>query len=202
MPVSVVIQECAAGAPVRSLDSQAAFLGDVSKGAISVVVVKDVVAPISNEEVVVAVVVVVANANALPPPGMNQAGVPRDVGEGAVSAVVQQSVRMKFGVVRIQPGSIHEKYVDPSVAVGVDERGAAASGLENVAVVNHPAVNCGFSKSSFGRNILEADREISRSVGAMRKRPSQCGETAKRKTATQKPASSHRRFERAHNSPG
>ncbi len=64
------------------------FFADIGKRAVSVVVVENVFAVIGNVQIFKAVVVVVADANALAPTGVRQAGFRGDIGECSVVIVV------------------------------------------------------------------------------------------------------------------
>ena len=66
------------------------FFAHVGKGAVTVVVVEDVLAEIGDEQIVETVVVVVADADALSPAGMNEAGFGGDIGEGAIAIVLEE----------------------------------------------------------------------------------------------------------------
>ena len=73
MAVPVVIHERAAGVPaalpVAGIGRDAGLSGDIGELAVAVVVPQRAIAPISDEQVVVAVVVIVADAAPLAPPG-------------------------------------------------------------------------------------------------------------------------------------
>ena len=79
--VAVVIDESAAGVPaVQPLSrcrGDAGLSRDVRERAVAVVVLQDAVAPVGDEQIVVAVVVVVADAHALAPAGARQPGFER-----------------------------------------------------------------------------------------------------------------------------
>ncbi len=90
MAVAIVIHERAACVPAFAVSGNAGFFADVGEGAIAVVVVEDIFSEVGDEEIVETVVVVVADANALPPAGMNQAGFRGDVGESAVAIIFEE----------------------------------------------------------------------------------------------------------------
>ena len=90
MPVAVVVEKAAAGAPARAGAGDASLLGDVGERAVAVVVIEHVAAPVRDEQIVEAVVVVVADAAAPGPTRSGSARPCRDVGERAVAIVVKE----------------------------------------------------------------------------------------------------------------
>src|SRR4029077_1969363 len=73
LTVTIVVQKTAACAPAVFGSGHAGLLGHIGKRAVAVVVVENVVAKISDEEIVEAVVVVISDATGLPPSGAGQA---------------------------------------------------------------------------------------------------------------------------------
>src|ERR1700692_4654368 len=63
LAIPVVVDPGAAGAPARPVQAQSGFPGYVGKSAVPVVVVEDVLAPVSDEEILKPVVIVIANTN-------------------------------------------------------------------------------------------------------------------------------------------
>src|ERR671923_2305853 len=116
MAVAVVVNEGAAGSPAGRFAGDAGFLADVSERAVSIIVIKNILAVISDEQVVEAVVVVVANADALSPAGTAQPGFIGDVGEGAIT-IVFEKVRggfLAFGKT-FKTRAIHDENIEPAV---------------------------------------------------------------------------------------
>ena len=87
--VAVVIQKAASRSPALAAAGYARLLGNITKRAISVIAVQNVLAPVADKQIIESVVVVVADAAALAPARMGQAGVPGDVGKRAVAIVVK-----------------------------------------------------------------------------------------------------------------
>src|SRR5207253_2397613 len=83
--VAVVVDESAACVPARPFASHARFLADIGEGSIAIIVVKNVLAVVSDEEVVPAIVVIVADANPLSPTRVRDPSLRSDVGETAVT---------------------------------------------------------------------------------------------------------------------
>jgi hypothetical protein len=127
--VPVVIEESAAGAPAAFFLKKAGLMRNIGKGAISVVMKENVMAPEAAEQVVPSIVVVIAYANAGLPAGAPQARLLRHVGKGAVAVVlVQMRGRLLARrPMRIEAISIGQVDVQPSVIVVVEERPDSAS---------------------------------------------------------------------------
>src|SRR5260370_26680200 len=71
--IPVVVDPGAARAPARPVRAQSGFPGYVGKSGIPIVVVEDVLAPVSDEQILKSVVVVIANTNSGLPTGTDQA---------------------------------------------------------------------------------------------------------------------------------
>src|ERR1700752_1777415 len=127
-----------------SFCQQPAFLSDIRKGTVAVVVIENVLAPIGDKEIVVAVVVIVSDTDALSPAEVCQASLTRDVWEGAIAVVVQQTVGMLLRIGRVQPRAIHEKNVRPAIVIVINERCSATGCLENIGVVSESTVGSRF----------------------------------------------------------
>jgi hypothetical protein len=67
MTVTVVVHERTPGAPAGFLSSNAGFFADIGEGAVAVVVVKDVLAEVGDEEIVESIVVVITDTDTLAP---------------------------------------------------------------------------------------------------------------------------------------
>src|SRR5205823_6152663 len=131
--VAVVVDESAACVPALAASGHAGFLANVSEGAVPVVVVENIFSEVGDEEIVEPVVVVVADAHALPPAGMYQTGFGGDVGEGAVTIVLEK-MRKGFlsGGKAFETPAVHEKNIQPAVVVVIVESDSAASGFEEI----------------------------------------------------------------------
>src|SRR5581483_3362210 len=136
MTVAVVIEERASGIPTFQASvcprSDSGFFGDIGKCSVAVVVIKGAIAPVGDKQVVVTVVIVIAYANALPPAGARKTGLDSDIRKSTVSIVLVESIcgLLAFRILRVETGTVHEKDVEPTVVVVIEEGGAAAGGLE------------------------------------------------------------------------
>ena len=137
MTVPVVIEKRAARAPPPVLLAEASFTRDIGKSSVSVVMEENVVTPERAEQVIPAIVVVVANAHAGLPSGSSKSGLLGDVGESAVAIVLEEMRGGLFsgGPVRVEPASIGEIDVEPSIIVIVKEGDAAAFRLDDDALL-------------------------------------------------------------------
>src|SRR4029077_19528559 len=95
LTVAVIVYESAAGIPPLARSRHPGLFAYVSKRAVAIVVVENVLAEISDEQVVETVVVVIADADALAPARMDQSGLGGHVGEAAVTIVFEQ-MRSRF----------------------------------------------------------------------------------------------------------
>ena len=90
MPVAIVINECAAGVPAFAVPANSSFLGDVSERAITIVVIKNILAEVAHEKVFETVVIVIADADALSPTGVADTSFLSYVGKRAVPIVLKK----------------------------------------------------------------------------------------------------------------
>ena len=168
LAVAVVVDKSAPGAPGFSVAGNFGFLADVGEGAVSVVVVEDVFAVVGDVKIFPAVVVVVADAYALAPPGVSQAGFCRDVGESAVMVVAIKVARWGFpwreGIKR---RAVHHKNVGPAVVVIVKDGDAGAGGFDNVLFRVFPAENDGRGQAGFLGDVRKMRDRLGRRVLGM-----------------------------------
>src|SRR5262249_29762827 len=156
--VAIVIQKAASRAPSPPGSRDAGFLGDVGKGAVAVIVIENVPAPIRYEQIVEAVVIVVAYAAALAPAGVSQAGLCGDVGERSVAVVVKQVAGGVLASRRLKGSAVHEENIEPAVVVVVEERGAAAHHLEEKGLlVGMAGYISRAQEAGFGGDVGEPD---------------------------------------------
>ncbi len=148
---------------------EAGFGGDVGEGAVAVVAVEDVLAVVTDEEIVPAVVVVVADAAALAPAAVCEAGFGGDVGEGAV-AIVFEEVRDGFLALgkAFDTGAVDEEDIDPVVVIVVEESYAAACGFEEISVFVFATVDGFGVEAGLAGDVDEADAERSAGDGGWR----------------------------------
>src|SRR5713101_4885242 len=86
--IPVVVDPGAARAPTRPVRAQSGFPGYVGKGAIPIVVVEDVLAPVSDEQILKPIVIVVTDTNSGRPTCAEQARFRGYVGERAVPIIL------------------------------------------------------------------------------------------------------------------
>src|SRR5438094_8392031 len=108
LAVAVVIYEGAASVPALAVAANAGFVGHIRKRAIAVVVIKNVLAKVACEEILKAVIVVIANADALSPAGVGYASLQSNVGECAVSIILEKMRRRRLALGEtFQARSVH-----------------------------------------------------------------------------------------------
>ena len=160
-PVAVVVDEGAARIPARAFARHASLLADIGERAVAVVVIQNVLAEVGDEQIVPAVVVIVADANALSPSRVRDAGLRGHVGEGAV-AIIAKQMRSRFaaGGKALEPRSVHQKDIEPSVIVVIVEGNAAARGFEQILVLVLAAKNRFRVQPGFAPDVDEAYAQI------------------------------------------
>jgi hypothetical protein len=121
---------------------EAGFSSDIGEGAVAIVTVKDILAVVTDEEIVPAVVVVVADAAALAPSAVSKACFGRDIGEGAIPVIFEE-VRNGFLSLgkAFEARAVDEEDVDPVVVVVVEESYPTACGFEQISVLVFAAVD-------------------------------------------------------------
>src|SRR5262249_25859252 len=134
---------------------------DVGERAVAVVVVEDVLSVVGDVEIGVAVVVVVADAHALSPPGMNQAGYLGDIGESAIVVVAIEMVggRLAGRECLVELGAFGDEVVGPAVIVVVENGDPSAGGLDDVFLGGDPAEDVAHGETRFGGVV---DKECER----------------------------------------
>jgi len=99
-------------------------------------VIEHVLTEVGHKQIVVAVVVVVADADALPPPGVRDARFECHVGERAVAIIPEQARDgLLSGGKSFEARAVDEKNIEPAVVVVVIERDSAAGSFEQVFVL-------------------------------------------------------------------
>ena len=161
MAVAIVVDESAAGVPALAVAGDAGFFADIGESAVAVVVVENIFAEISHEEIVEAVVVVIADADSLAPAGMQEPGFLGDVGEGAVAIV---SEKMIGGLLTnwkaFKARAVNQENVKPAVVIVIVESDAAASRFEKEFVFVLAAEDGLGVKAGFAGDVEEGDAEI------------------------------------------
>ncbi len=131
--VPVVVEKSTACAPANLRLVKAGFMRDIGKRAISVVAEKNVVSPETAKQVIPSIIVVIAYADTGLPTGTRQSRFFGDVGKRAIAVVLVQMRGRRFSwrPMRVQPISIGEIDVQPSVMVIVEKGQSASFGLND-----------------------------------------------------------------------
>ena len=136
LAIKVVVEERAAGVPADCIRFQPSRFRDVFECPIAFVVIKHAVTVISDEQVLVAIVVVIADASALSPSHLSQAGFLRDIHEMHVSDI---AIKMAGGILAatlaVHGGRIDQQNVHQAIVVEIENRNPVAGGFEDVAFV-------------------------------------------------------------------
>ena len=141
--VAIVVDKRAAGVPALAVPAHARFISYIRERAITIVVIKNVLAKVADKEVLEAVIVVIANADALSPAGVGYASLQSNVGECAVSIIFEEMGRWLLALGEtFQARSVHQENVEPAVVVVIIKSNAAASGLKQIFVLVLAAVDC------------------------------------------------------------
>src|SRR6185503_12981313 len=123
------------GPPAVACVGDPRAIGHVLKGTVAAVAIQAVPAPVSDEQIVVAVVLVVADAGALAPPARGQTRARGHVLERAAALVPVEMIDGRTcGRESFERRSVDEEQVEPAVVVVVDRGDAGAGRLEEVLV--------------------------------------------------------------------
>jgi len=140
--VAIVVNEGATAVPAVAVCCDAGFFGDFGEGAVAVIVIETILAEVADEEIVEAVVVVIAEAAALSPARVGDAGSECDVSERAVAIIFEKA---RDGLLPLgktfEARAVDEKDVEPAVVVVIVESDATTGGLEKIFVFVFAAVD-------------------------------------------------------------
>src|SRR5439155_20877938 len=129
--IAIVIYEQASSDPAHAFAANPGYVCHISKLAITIVVIKNVLTEIADEEIYEAVVVVVTNANALSPAGVGYAGLHGNVCECSVTIILEKMRRRLLALGEtFQARSVHQENVEPAVVVVIVKSNAGAGGLK------------------------------------------------------------------------
>src|SRR6266849_3117468 len=152
--VAVVVHESAAGAPGFAAAGDVCFFADVGEGAVSIVVIENVLAVVGDVEIVEAVVVIVPDAHALAPAGVSQASLFGDVGECAVVIVAVEMAGGRFaGGQAFQFRTVHNENIGPAVIVIIEDGHAGSRSLDDVFLRVFAAEDDRRGEASFLRDV-------------------------------------------------
>jgi len=159
--VAIVVDESAASVPALARAGDTGFLADVGEGAVAVVVVENIFAEVGDEKIVETVVIVIADAHALSPAGMMQAGFGSDISEGAV-AIIFEKMRNRFLASRktFETPAVDEENIQPAVVVVIIKSDTAAGGFEKVFVFVFASENGFRVQAGLARNVEEGNTRI------------------------------------------
>src|SRR5881275_896076 len=98
--------------------------------------IKNILAEVADEQIIVSVIVVVADAHPLPPAVMDKPGLHGDISEGSI-AIIFEEMRGRFlaSWKSLKPPAVHQKNVQPTVIVVVVESNPAARGFKQIFVL-------------------------------------------------------------------
>jgi hypothetical protein len=102
----------------------------IGEGAVSVVAVDDVLAPVGDEQVIETIIVIVAHGYGGCPAGARQARFPGNIRECPIAIVLIQAVCSSGRA--LDGRTAEQKDVEPPIVVVVEERRAAAYGFEDI----------------------------------------------------------------------
>src|SRR5947199_7832300 len=154
--VAVIVDEGTARIPALAVADYSGFLTYIGEGAVPIVVIENVLAEISDEQVVPAIVVVVADAASLSPARVRDAGFQGNVGKRAVPIVAEQ---MRGGLTAFgktfKARAVDQENIEPAVVVVVVKGDAAARGFEQIFVFVLAAENGLCIQTGFAAHIDE-----------------------------------------------
>jgi len=161
VPVSVVIHECASGVvpltPVLCPRGHAGLYRHVDKFSVPQVLPQRTIAPVADEEVVIAVVIEVADAASRPPTGTRDARHRCDIRKRAVAIILIQATDRRIcsgpGAFELRP--VYQKNIQPAVLIVVEEGGATSGCLDQVAITLLAAISGFRSQPRFSRHVYK-----------------------------------------------
>ena len=132
------------------------FFADVGKCSVAVVVVENIFAVVGDVQIFEAVIVVIADAHALSPASVSQAGFFGDVGECAVVIVaIEVAGRHLAGRQRFQLGAVHDENIRPAVVVVIKNGDARSRRFNDVFFCVFAAKNYRCNEPGLLRDIGE-----------------------------------------------
>ncbi len=155
--VAIVVYERTAGAIADSRSGKTGFSCGLDE-LLAPVLIKAVVAIISDQQIGFAVIVVVAHAHTLRPAFDGEARVTRNICKFtlAVIMVKLQRARRTRGCA-LEGGPVGDQDVVRAIAVIIEDRGAVAGRLQDVGLSVFPAESVGQVQSRIGRDIDQPD---------------------------------------------
>ena len=134
--VIIVVEPDGAGCPTRRFHTGA--FGDIGKGAVTVVAVKNAVTVGGHEEIGPTVVVVVPDHHPHPERAACYTRRFGDIGKGAVAVVAVERIAQRLGrFVEIAGAAVDQVDVHPAVVVVIEKRTARAYRLGQVTLGRH-----------------------------------------------------------------
>src|SRR6202162_859549 len=131
LAVIVIVKPDRAGGPSRRAHSS--FFGDVSKSAVTVIVVKNVPAVLGDVNTLETVAVIVPNRHALAVSATANSCLGGHVGECPVSIIAIQSIaKRRIGIEEIAFAAVDQINVHPAIIVAVEEGAAGPGGLRQI----------------------------------------------------------------------
>src|SRR5258708_14534287 len=132
MAVVVIISEGGTRPPASGV-SYSGFRGDISEGAVAVVVEEHATIEIRNITVLPAVIVVVSDGGAKSPTAMREPRLGRHIGKRAVVVIVVELAGVALLCLQILDGrAVHQEDIHPPVVVVVKDCDSAAHGFHDV----------------------------------------------------------------------
>src|SRR6266852_8786562 len=159
--IAIVVHETGAGAP--STAAHASLGGNVSKSAVTVVVVKNIPAQVGDQQVHISIIVEITDSHPHTVGVALHSRVFRDVSKSAISVIAIEAVPVtRIGFVGQRPArhgvlnlrSIHEEQIEVAIVVVIEHGHAAAHGFREIFL----AGAAGFlfeSNAGFGGHVNE-----------------------------------------------
>src|SRR5438034_2070262 len=112
----------------------------IAESTVAIIVVEESAIEISNVKIIPAVVIVITDRRAKSPAAVAYASLRGHISEGAVMIISVELTRMAFASAHIlKSGTVHQKYVHPTIIVIVKHRNAATHRFHDVTFLETPA---------------------------------------------------------------
>src|SRR5438552_7139367 len=158
MSITVVVEECASGAPTAGRIGQTRRTGHIRERSVTVVAVEDVLSPVGDEQVVEAIIVIVAHTYAASPARLQQACPLGYIREASVPVVFEEPIAGAPGNVG-EASTGEQKNIEPAIVVEVEKCATTTESFEDVIFVVAFTVNRDGSQASFCGHIGESGIE-------------------------------------------
>ena len=130
--IAIIIKKSASRPPAHvAFIGQSHLLGNIGKSAVPIVTVENILAVISDEDILESIVVVVPDRYSAGPPRPHQPGLLRNIGERTIPVILVEAIT-RPGNRFVHPSAAQHENIQPSVVVKIQEGNAATHRFDDV----------------------------------------------------------------------